>query len=193
MQLECVSSSWTIKALILLPFPPPPRPEFNQVPLGHHVLLRPLLPRHTTDWPGADWCPNPGLGGDPPGDHLSSYQQRAQILQGVHSGTRSPHYYTLLQYYTLLSNSLSCLNEIWSSLWSNFSDWFFSTILNPSLNVLMIQVSTDVLTLSVFHELHDVFQKRLSAGIFHSSRSGIWDLSATFVFLFYFIFFLRAV
>lgn len=36
----------------------------------------------TLHCPEADWCPNPTLGGDPPGDHPSSYRD-AQMFWGV--------------------------------------------------------------------------------------------------------------
>lgn len=42
-EMECVSSSWTVKVLSLFTFPLHSRPESNQVPLEHYALLHPPL------------------------------------------------------------------------------------------------------------------------------------------------------
>lgn len=104
-------------------FHPPPRPESNQVPLGHHVLLHPPLPRHTTGCPGADWCPNPGLGGDPPGDHLSSYQTHAQIFVGsVFRHRRYKHYWATV--WVVLSK-FDPVSDLIFPIWFSEGFWKF--------------------------------------------------------------------
>lgn len=61
------------------------RPESNEAPLGHHASVHLPPPRCTTDCPGVGWCSDPGLGGDPSGDHVLSHQEHAQTSQRVHA------------------------------------------------------------------------------------------------------------
>lgn len=61
-----------------------PRPESNHTLLKQCIVVStaatpppPPLTTTTTTFT-TDWCPNPGLGRDPPGDHQSSPQERAR-------------------------------------------------------------------------------------------------------------------
>lgn len=57
---------------------PPHLRESNRAPLGRHVSIQLLSLRGTADCRGADWCPNQGLVGDPPGDHRSCHWEHVQ-------------------------------------------------------------------------------------------------------------------
>lgn len=66
MWQECVSSTWMTNTLMPLTSPLVPKPEYNW---GLWDIRHQQLPHHSTDCRGAEWCPNPGVGGDPPEDH----------------------------------------------------------------------------------------------------------------------------
>lgn len=69
MGLEYVSSCKVTKPLM---------PTAGQLWVHEEPLLHPLVTLGTTDW-----CPNPALRGEPPGEHLSSYQEQIQMQARV--------------------------------------------------------------------------------------------------------------
>lgn len=118
-----------------------PRPESNQAPLRHCVLLDPLLPphhRHTsTDCAGANWCSNPHLGGDPPGDHQSSHQERART-RGARAGRAEATHAAELYHERSWLNSWMCYQPVIS--------FFFTLIMSESATSLMEHVTCLVST-----------------------------------------------
>lgn len=73
-------------------------------PLAHYASVDPTSPGCTSDCPGAQWCPGPDLGWEPPGHIHHLTKQHVPMLCGMHTSTRGPC--------TLLSIILSCCNEI---------------------------------------------------------------------------------
>lgn len=107
-QCTCVSTSWMRKPLMRLSGPLR-LPESNRAPLGRHVSMQPLSLRGTMDCPEADWCPNQGLVGDPPGDHRSCHWEHVQMQAhpGIWSrNTADPHWGLSLEHLLMLDYSL---------------------------------------------------------------------------------------
>lgn len=81
----------------------------------HRVLLDPLLPSHhrhtSTGCAGANWCSNPRLGGDPPGDHQSSHQERART-RGARAGRAEATHAAELHHELPWLNSWMCYQPL---------------------------------------------------------------------------------
>lgn len=77
----------------------------------------------SADCPGANWCPDAGLGGDPPRHHLLSHQKHARTMEAVLTGMWRPH--------TISSPIVSCLEESHRSWISLLAQFFLTLILYP--------------------------------------------------------------
>lgn len=71
---ECVGSFWMMKALMPLTGPLVPQTSTQLRTSGHYVSEHPMLLISTTECPGAHWCPDQDLAGDPPGHHPPIHQ-----------------------------------------------------------------------------------------------------------------------
>lgn len=99
--------------------------------MGHYVPVCPTLPSRVTDCPGAQWSPDPSLGGDPPGHHPLTHplprccQEWRQTCRGI----------TETVWVALVTRTVHKLNK--PGILS-----FPFVIVSPALSGLIILVST---------------------------------------------------
>lgn len=117
-----------------------PTPTPSQGPLGHQVSLHPLLSHRSSNRPRVDWCPNPGLAGDPSWDLIIS--SRA-CLGGAGGAYRHQE----------ARNIKSTICVVLRSFTDSGSDFIFILwvkFLNPVLSESMIWISTQYSYIDLF-------------------------------------------
>lgn len=108
------------------------------------IQLHLKLTSSTINCPGAHWYPGPGLGEDPSGHHMSSFQENAQML-GVHTGIG--YWNTLLTYIVRLHQFIRMDLCVISYFYFDFR---VILVLKNALYGLMILVSIDYCHIILF-------------------------------------------
>ena len=98
---ECVGSSRMMKALMPLTGPHIPLNYIQLSTYGTLCIMYPTPPSTSTDCPGAQWCPDAGLGGGHSGHHPATHQEHALTFsEAIHTG-RVYYTTTVLSAFTL--------------------------------------------------------------------------------------------